>query len=265
MSPNPRTILSRMMRTRLLALTTKVVMLTLILGLTGCDRDRSPVIVDPPPPPPPVGKVAQLPIVGVFQQTAEWCWAAVGEMVLRYYSEPNVNPFGNFQCGEVGAAGAIGLLPPVCQLDCSQCVVGIGNGDRFATFLQNYPAVARTIPGGQSARSLSVTHSLSALSLSQLTATIDAAHPVIAGVTPDNIPSPFGPAHATLIVGYDTSSPGRQLLYVNDPYPYGLGPLGPYGDPYLRRGATYIAQGRYLIDYATFAQGLFWTDSIVVQ
>jgi hypothetical protein len=219
-------------------------------------------------PTPPSGSTrnsSQLPISGVFQQTAEWCWAAVGEMVLRYYNEPNLNPFGNYQCGEVGLAGNLGLLPSICQFDCSQCVVGIGNGQRFASFLQAYPNAARSVTGGQSARTLSVSHFTSALSFSQVTASIGASTPIIAGITPDNIPSPLGPAHATLIVGYDASVAGRQWLYVNDPYPYGLGPLGPYGDPYLRRGATYIAQGRYLIDYSTFAAGLFWTDTITVQ
>jgi hypothetical protein len=205
----------------------------------------------------------QLSIPGVFQETPEWCWAAVGEMVLRYNSEPNVNPAGNFQCGEIGVAGAVGLLPPACQFNCGQCVLPISGGAAFATFFQSYPQAA-LFNGFAGAKPLNVNFMRSPLGFSQVTSTIDASHPIVAGITPNNIPSPLGPAHATLIVGYDSTG-GRQTLFVNDPYPYGIGPLGPFGDPYLQRGASYISRGRYAIDYNTFTSTLFWTETLVVQ
>jgi hypothetical protein len=230
---------------------------------TSSSSSTPPAPSPPSPPPTPAGASMHLSIPGVFQETSEWCWAAVGEMVLRYNSEPNLNPAGNYQCGEIGAAGVIGLLPPVCQADCTQCVLPISGGDAFAAFLQQYPQVAR-FNGFPTARSLSVNLVRSALPFSQIASTVNASHPIIAGITPSNIPSPYGPSHATLIVGFDSTN-GRQLLFVNDPYPYGLGPLGPFGDPYLLRGATYISRGRYAIDYNAFTSGLFWAESIVVQ
>jgi hypothetical protein len=75
----------------------------------------------------------------------------------------------------------------------------------------------------------------------------------------------FAPAHVALIVGYDTGVSGGRGLLVNDPYPYGIGPLGPYGDPYLLQGAVYNSRGRYLIDYALFSQRLLWSETVIFQ
>jgi hypothetical protein len=239
----------------------KRIALLIALLFAGCDGHPDPV-----PTPVSVARSprAQLPIIGLFQETAEWCWAAVGEMVLRFYGEPNVNPFGNYQCGLVGAAGAIGVLPPVCQSNCTLCILPIGSPAQFVTFLQSYPGVAQSVTGVRT-RPLSVTRQIGALSYADIQGMIDSSTPIIAGITPNNIPSPLGPAHATLIIGYDTTVPGGRGLIVNDPFPYGLGPFGPYGDPYLQRGARYVSQAQYLIDYAAFSAGLAWTDTIIAR
>jgi hypothetical protein len=198
----------------------------------------------------------------VFQQTSEWCWAAVSEMALRYFNEPNLNPFGNYQCGVIGVAGKIGVLPPFCQFDCTSCIVPISSAANLTIVLQRYPLEVQS--AGLGGRSISATAG-GVLSFQQVESSIVAGHPVVAGVTPIGIPSPLGPAHATLIVGFDTTTSTRQGIYVNDPFPYGLGPLGPYGDPYLLNGARFTGLGQYLIDYSTFLARLSWTEGIVIQ
>jgi hypothetical protein len=54
---------------------------------------------------PPAAADEQLPISPVFQQNPVWCWAAVGEMALRYLGYPSINPVGDYQFGIVGPLG----------------------------------------------------------------------------------------------------------------------------------------------------------------
>ena len=79
----------------------------------------------------------QLRIRPVYQQTIVWCWAAVSEMVLRYYGVPNLNPAGNCQCGVVGSLGG------VCSANCGACVTAIGSTYQMAGVLRNYQQLAK--------------------------------------------------------------------------------------------------------------------------
>jgi hypothetical protein len=60
---------------------------------------------------PGAGWATKLEIFPVCQQTPVWCWAAVGEMVFRYYDVPTINTRCGYQCGIfsdwAGLAGTI--------------------------------------------------------------------------------------------------------------------------------------------------------------
>jgi hypothetical protein len=243
---------------------TSAVLVAALLPLTGCGKCDSPAC--PSDPSEPAGSdQATLPIPGAFQETAVWCWVGVAEMTFRYYGEPNLNPFGDYQCGIVGVSGSLGVLPFECSANCTlpQCIVPIGSGAAFTTVLEGYPVVARQnfLP----ARLISVANIGGPLSYEEVVSEISRQHPIAAGINPSGIPSQFGPAHVALIVGYDRTFPGGRGLVVNDPFPYGIGPLGPYGDPYLQRNARYVPQARYLIDYDAFRQGLLWSYTAIPQ
>jgi hypothetical protein len=233
------------------------------LAVSACDTPTDPSRHEDENRPPSASGSARLTIPPVFQETAVWCWAAVAEMVLRHYGQPNLNPLGDYQCGIVGTTAALGMLPPQCTSNCGLCVTTFGSPPQYVRLLQEYPIVARQV-GGVQGRPLLVAFNASALPFVQIRAHIDAGHPVVAGITPAGFPSAFGPAHVALIIGYRFSATEQRLI-VNDPYPYLIGPLGPYGDPYLSRGATLTGRGQYDIDYAAFAGGLFWSQSFMPQ
>jgi hypothetical protein len=228
---------------------TPAAVLALVLAL-GCAKKPTG-----PSPDGGSGSSALLPIPPLFQETAVWCWAAVAEMVLRYYGQPNLNPAGDYQCGIVGTLGG------VCAFDCRACIYSIGNAANYVAALQRYPLIAQQF--GFFARPLAVRYLPRPLAFAEVQAEIDARRPVIAGISPSGFPQVFSPQHVCLIVGYDESG-GAQRLIVNDPFPYGVGPLGPYGDPFLQRGGRLVRPGQYEIAVAGFS-ALAWTDTILVQ
>jgi hypothetical protein len=195
----------------------------------------------------------------VFQETAVWCWAAVAEMVFRHYGQPNLSPVGDYQCGVVGATAALGILPSSCAGNCALCITTLGTPAQYVRLLEEYPTLARTLSGAAT-RAISVQFTNAPIAFGRVQAAIDAGHPVVTGITPAGIPSVFGPAHVALVIGY-RFGPGGQRLIVNDPYPYGVGPLGPYGDPYLVRGAVWVGRGQYDMEYSAYVSGLAWTQT----
>ena len=228
--------------------------------VVGCSSDPP----DPPiprPTPPTVG-ARQLPIQPVFQSTPQWCWAATAEMVFRFYGLPTVNPAGHYQCGIIGVAGAIGVLPPICNLDCTQCVVPISTAAGYTAILQRYPEAVRSM--GLQARNILVENRSGALAYAIVVSNIDQNIPIITGVNPSGIPNIYGPEHAALVIGYDNAG-GTETLIVNDPFPYGFGPLGPFGDPYIRNGAQLIRPGQYRISYQAFVRGLVWNYTLIAR
>lgn len=235
-----------------------------------CQKTPTAPTCDPPssgpPTPPSVAQRLILPIPGVLQQTPVWCWASVSEMVLRHYGYPNLNPASNYQCGIVGVAGAVGLLPPICNLDCGnpQCIVPIGDASRLIGVILRYREVVVQF-GGVPPRPIAPRWNAGTLSLSGIQASLNRGAPVIVGITPSGIPTSFAPAHVALIVGFDSSAFNGRGIIVNDPFPYGLGTLGPYGDPYVLAGALIVGHAQYLIDYSSFAQRLAWTETILLD
>ena len=196
----------------------------------------------------------RLPIAPVMQQTPVWCWAAVGEMVLRYYDYPSINPAGNYQCGIVGSLGG------ACWANCGYCVTSIGSADGLIAAIESYQALADSLVRhrGESF-SLDAT---GALDPDEIVGEIDGSRPVIAGISPSGNGWRYPPGlseHVALIVGYRDDGPDL-VLVVNDPMPYALTPF----DPYLAAGGRMLRPGQYAIEYGAFVGWLGYKDTIEI-
>lgn len=196
----------------------------------------------------------RLDIPPVVQQTPVWCWAAAGEMALRHLNVPNLNPFGNYQCGIVATLGG------VCQHDCRLCVSSIGSTFNLVRVLNSYQLIARQ--NGYQGR-LFETSPNHRMSFEELINEIDAGRPVLAGISPSGMGKyyPQGMSeHVVVVIGYQDNGPVQQVL-VNDPMPYGR-----FGfDPYLQVGADREQGGRYRISYDRFVNLLGYKDSVLFR
>lgn len=197
-------------------------------------------------------RAEKLSIPPVAQESPVWCWVTVGEMVFRYYDVPNVNPFGDYQCGIIGAR--FGPATP-CWNNCRACQVPAGNPAEITRMLLEYPVFAgrvvnQPVPGLLSRRVVS------AITRDRGKQEIDDGRPIIVGINPSGGSSAVS-AHVALIIGYEEED-GAFLLTINDPFPYQYVP--PRTDPYLRAGGT-GGEGQYTIDYDTFRQRLGWRET----
>lgn len=199
------------------------------------------------------GRAETLDIAPSPQQLPHWCWAAVSEMVFRYYGIAAINPI-DYQCGIVA------LSYPICNVNCFACDITAPNIGIFRNVLTNYPQVARNLTGGFGA-SISVVPNLSPLTKAGVRTEIDAGRPIVAGVSPSGFSIGGQPQHATLIVGYEDDD-SDLLLIVNDPFPYDLSRFAALTNPYIAHGADLVLPGQYRIAYSVFRDALRWTQSI---
>jgi hypothetical protein len=198
-----------------------------------------------------------LVIPPVRQETPEWCWLAVGEMIFRYYQLPPVNPAGDYQCGIVGAVGyAINGACDQCNMNCGNCVRPAGSAQMVSYMLSTYPKVAckKLFQSNTTLKSNFVANFLNA---DFLKAEIDAKRPVIAGINPGaQFVLPGNSLHVCLIVGYFYYN-ADLILVVNDPFPWAITGT----DPYLMNGAVPAGNLIYQIPYVNFVNGLAWNTS----
>jgi hypothetical protein len=196
-----------------------------------------------------------LDIEPVWQETPLWCWAAVGEMVFRYYDVPTINPAGDFQCGIVS------LLNPACASNCRNCPVGAGSLTTISNMIKRYPVFAGGV-SRQDVGRLSAIPIVSALSTRSVMREIDAGRPVVAGISPTGFALPRGPSqHVALIIGYEGDEDDLTLV-VNDPYPFSAEAFASQPNPYEAAGGEEIGRGRYSIEYGEFRARLRWRESI---
>lgn len=197
-----------------------------------------------------------LGIEPLAQDMANWCWAAVSEMVFTYYNVPALNNT-NYQCGIVAG------MFPACSVSCQICNLPAPDIAYLASVLKKYPMVAVNITGAPVGRIRSKI-SYSALTRSQIRDEIDNGRPIVAAVAPSGFSFMNQPRHVALIVGYEDGDGdnGEFALIVNDPFPYDLSMYSHLTNPYIAAGGDLLEPGQYIISYSDFRQKLIWTQSI---
>ena len=196
-----------------------------------------------------------LHIPPVFQERPSWSWAAVAEMVFKYYYVPAVHQT-DYQCGIVQERKLCTGTP-----NCSECDLPAGDEVTMVRMLEQYPVKAKL---GVTAGDIALTVQSKAGSLSELEVKkeIDEGRPIIAGVSPSGFKIDGISQHMALIVGYDDSS-GALMLTVNDPFPFEddrfLWISNPYQPNMDMSGEN---TGQYEISFERFRSKLKWKQAM---
>ena len=196
----------------------------------------------------------KLHIPPVFQERPSWCWAAVGEMVFKYYYVPGAHRT-DYQCGIVQGRNLCVGMP-----NCVQCDLSAGDEATMVNMLEQYPLMA-TLRGKAGDIALTVQSKSGSLSEAEVKNELDQGRPIIVGISPPGFKVDGSPQHMALIVGYDDSS-GDLMLTVNDPFPYEDMRFLWIGNAYLSARASGGSAGEYVIGYEAFGLRLKWTQTI---
>ncbi len=196
----------------------------------------------------------KLHIPPVFQERPSWCWAAVGEMVFKYYDVPAAHPT-DYQCGIVQGRNLCKGIP-----SCVQCDLAAGDEATMVNLLEEYPLMATP---GWTAGDIALTAQSKSGSLSEAEVRneLDQGRPIIVGISPTGFKVDGTPQHMALVVGYEDSS-GDLMLTVNDPFPYEDMRFLWIGNAYLSARASGGSAGEYEIEYEAFRLRLKWTQTI---
>lgn len=196
----------------------------------------------------------KLHIPPVFQERPSWCWAAVGEMVFKYYDVPAAHRT-DYQCGIVQARNLCKGIP-----NCVECDLSAGDEATMVNMLEQYPVTAT---GGGTAGEIALTAQSKSGSLSEAEVKneLDQGRPIIVGISPTGFKVDGMPQHMALIVGYDDRS-GDLVLTVNDPFPYEDMRFLWIGNAYLSARASGGSDGEYEIEYDAFRLRLKWTHTM---
>ena len=201
-----------------------------------------------------VAAEVKLHVPPVFQERPSWCWAAVGEMVFKYYDVPAAHRT-DYQCGIVQARN-------LCKeiANCVQCDLSAGDDATMVHMLEQYPATATL---GSTAKDIALTAQSKSGSLSEaeVKKELDEGRPIIVGISPPGFKVDGTPQHMALIVGYDDRS-GDLMLTVNDPFPYEDMRFLWIGNAYLSARASGGSDGEYELEYEAFRLRLKWTQTI---
>jgi len=191
----------------------------------------------------------------VFQERPSWCWAAVGEMVFKYYYVPAAHRT-DYQCGIVQGRNLCTGMP-----NCAECDLPAGDESTVMNMLQQYPLMAT---GGGVAGDIALTVQAKAGSLSEeeVKHELNESRPIIASVSPSGFKVDGISQHMALIVGYDDSS-GNLMLTVNDPFPFEddrfLWIANPYQPNMDMSGEN---DGQYEISFERFRSKIKWKQTM---
>lgn len=187
-----------------------------------------------------------LKIYPIMESAAGRGWAAIGEMVMRYYAVPNASVEDDYQCGianfltgkqdcsEPGKMGAFNATLEVID----------GFQPYAFAFFDEAPRQMRWQRGG-------------VLPQAELIHEIELERPVVAAIAPPKMSeSDKDKQQVALIVGYEGDASSLQIV-VNDPRAYEFG-----ADPYIDIGAQMLETGQYLISYDSFVRDMRWTETI---
>ncbi|MGH7217397.1 MAG: C39 family peptidase [Nitrospiraceae bacterium] len=195
----------------------------------------------------------KLHIPPVYQERPSWCWAAVGEMVFKYYYVPAAHRT-DYQCGIVQGRKLCTGTP-----NCSECDLPDGEDATVVNMLEQYPLMATLSSGGNIA--LTAQTKNGGLSEAEVKHELDEGRPIIVGVSPSGFKVGDMAQHMALIVGYDERS-GNLMLTVNDPFPFEDDVFLWIMNPYLKVEASGRGDGQYEISLERFRSKLKWTQTI---
>ena len=196
----------------------------------------------------------KLHIPPVFQERPSWCWAAVGEMVFKYYYVPVIHRT-DYQCGIVQGRRLCTERP-----NCLECDLPAGDEATMVNMLEQYPLLA-TLGVAAGAIALTVQSKDGTLSEAEVKDELDHGRPIIVGVSPRGFKVDDISQHMALIVGYDDSS-GELVLTVNDPFPFEDDRFMWIGTPYPRTKVSGANDGQYEIRLEKFRSKLKWTKTM---
>ena len=196
----------------------------------------------------------KLHIPPVFQERPSWCWAAVGEMVFKYYYVPAAHRT-DYQCGIVQGRNLCKGIP-----NCFECDLSAGDEATMVHILEQYPVMA-TLGGTAGDIALTAQSKSGSLSEAEVKNELDQGRPIIVGISPTGFKIDGTAQHMALIVGYDDRS-GDLMLTVNDPFPYEDMRFLWIGNAYLSARASGGSDGEYEIEYEAFRLRLKWTHTI---
>ena len=92
----------------------------------------------------------------------------------------------------------------------------------------------------------------------QIAAQIDSGAPIMAGISPSQVPYPPGlgvSQHAVVIIGYQNNGNLFNVV-INDPYPYSGVP------PYVQAGGMQLMPGQYAVLYQVFVGVFHYGNSL---
>jgi hypothetical protein len=203
---------------------------------------------------PALAAEVQLHIPPLFQERPDWCWAATGEMLLKYYAVPALGQT-DYQCG-------IAQSQNFCKEthNCLECTLPPADDAGMVNLLQGYSAAA--MPAGSSeAIALTARAKVGRLSEEEVKRELDAGRPIIVGLSPSGFKVEEAAVHMALIVGYKEGSDDL-ILVVNDPFPFEDDRFLWIGNPYVRVHASGDGDAQYEIGYNRFRGRLKWTHTI---
>jgi hypothetical protein len=204
---------------------------------------------------PAMAAEVKLHILPVFQERPSWCWAAVGEMVFKYYYIPAVHRT-DYQCGILQGRNLCTGMP-----NCVECELPAGDESTVMNMLQQYPLMA-TRGGVTGDIALTVQLKAASLSEEELKKELNEGRPIIAGVSPSGFKIDGISQHMALIVGYDDSS-GDLRLTVNDPFPFEddrfLWIANPYQPNMDMSGEN---DGQYEVSFERFRSKIKWNQTM---
>ena len=196
-----------------------------------------------------------LHIPPVYQERPSWCWAAVGEMVFKYYYVPAAHRT-DYQCG-VAQGQKLCLETP----NCLECDLPSGDEASMVRMLEQYPVTAK-LGGTAGDTALTVQLKNGSLSEAEVKKELDEGRPIIARVSPSGFKIDGISQHMALIVGYNDSS-GALMLTVNDPFPFEddrfLWISNPYQPNMDMSGEN---TGQYEVSFERFRSKIKWKQTM---
>jgi hypothetical protein len=204
---------------------------------------------------PTIAGEVRLHIPPVFQERPSWCWAAVGEMVFKYYYVPAVHRT-DYQCGIVQTRNLCTGIP-----NCVKCDLPVGDESSMMDMLQQYSSLA-TQDGAAGDVALAAQSKAGSLSEEEVKQEINEGRPIIAGVSPSGFKIDGISQHTALIVGYDDRSGGLKLI-VNDPFPFEDDRYLWIGNPYQpNMDMSEDNDGQYEVSFERFRSKIKWNHTM---